>query len=199
MLAPLTCIWCLSVNLVLFGGNWSLRFSVRQLRLALFYYKSIGGLTMIFLLILPLAIYLIINCIFAKKFEEIAFQKGYDNSIHSFALCFWFGILGYLYVIALPNLKNDCNSNGANIKKECDNDIESNLCKEKPNKDKYDKLIAKAERFKDTFFDRNYRISTYESIVQEMEFFASENFEDSAIKLEEYKSHLELLKNKKIK
>lgn len=40
----------------------------------------------------------------AKKFEEIAFKKGYTRDIHSFALCFWLGIIGYLYVIALPDL-----------------------------------------------------------------------------------------------
>ena len=40
----------------------------------------------------------------AKKFEKIAFQKGYDRSIHSFAMCFWLGMIGYLYVIALPDL-----------------------------------------------------------------------------------------------
>lgn len=35
-LAPLTCIWCLSIKLVLFGDNWSRCFSVRRLRLAHF-------------------------------------------------------------------------------------------------------------------------------------------------------------------
>ena len=68
-------------------------------------------------------------CIFvAKKFEEIAFQKGYDESIHSFAMCFWLGIVGYLYVIALPNLKNSIYANSAfaesNIEHNTTNSIE---------------------------------------------------------------------------
>lgn len=52
-----------------------------------------------------LAAVIILNYFIAKKFEAIAFQKGYDVSIHSFAMCFWLGLVGYLYVIALPNLK----------------------------------------------------------------------------------------------
>ena len=40
----------------------------------------------------------------AKKFEKIAEMKGYDEEIHSFAMCFWLGWIGYLYVIALPDL-----------------------------------------------------------------------------------------------
>lgn len=162
------------------------------------------------LLFISVAIGLLIKFIVAKKFEEIAFQKGYDNSIHSFAMCFWLGIVGYLYVLALPNLKicyniNDANFNDFNEKVNNTssnvqgNDIYSNLRKEESPKEKYDKLIAKAERFKDPFFDRGYRIRIYESIVQDMEAFASEDFEDSAIKLIEYRTHLELLKSKKIK
>ena len=162
---------------------------------------------MIYLLFIPIAIALIINCVVAKKFEEIAFQKGYDESIHSFAMCFWLGIVGYLYVIALPNLNNHYNIHSDSIDEtvnktsgnEHDNDINSNLHKEETPKEKYDKLIAKAERYKDTFFDRDYRIRVYESIVKDMESFASVNFEDSVLKLKEYSSHLELLKTKKIK
>ncbi|MBQ8416926.1 MAG: hypothetical protein IJX13_08560, partial [Clostridia bacterium] len=47
---------------------------------------------------------LLIQGIVAKKFEKIAIQKGYDEEIHSFAMCFWLGLAGYLYVIALPDL-----------------------------------------------------------------------------------------------
>ena len=42
--------------------------------------------------------------IVAKKFEKITIQKGYSiEETHSFAMVFWLGILGMLYVIALPN------------------------------------------------------------------------------------------------
>ena len=49
-------------------------------------------------------LYLVIAYIVAKKFEQIAIEKGYPN-VHAFAMCFWLGIVGYLYVIALPNKK----------------------------------------------------------------------------------------------
>ena len=57
-----------------------------------------------FLLLAVLGLAILIQFIVAKKFEKIAFQKGYDVRVHSFAMCFWLGIIGYLYVIALPNL-----------------------------------------------------------------------------------------------
>ena len=61
---------------------------------------------MYLLILLPIAIFFIINTLVASKFEDIAFRKGYTSSIHAFAMCFWLGIIGYLYVIALPDLNN---------------------------------------------------------------------------------------------
>ena len=54
------------------------------------------------LILLP--IFLLINFIVAAKFNEIAMLKGYsnDDEKHCFAMCFFLGIIGYLYVIALP-------------------------------------------------------------------------------------------------
>ena len=52
------------------------------------------------------AVLVIIQAVIASKFEAIAFEKGYDSSIHSRAMCFWFGLIGYLYVIALPDRKS---------------------------------------------------------------------------------------------
>ncbi len=54
--------------------------------------------------LIVLGVLLFILALIAKKFEKIANQKGYGDEIHSFAMCFWFGIIGYLYVIALPDL-----------------------------------------------------------------------------------------------
>ncbi len=51
-----------------------------------------------------LFVMLAIRYIIAKKFETIAFHKGYDRSVHSFALCFWLGAVGWIYVLALPNI-----------------------------------------------------------------------------------------------
>ena len=85
---------------------------------------------MIFLVIIPILIAFGINFLVASKFEDIAFKKGYDTSIHSFAMCFWLGIVGYLYVIALPNLNNHNNSHSdsieENVNKTSENEQNSN-------------------------------------------------------------------------
>lgn len=56
-------------------------------------------------LVIGLVVALIINFVIAKKFEEIAFDKGYTEEKHTFALCFWLGIIGYIYVAALPDIR----------------------------------------------------------------------------------------------
>ena len=55
-------------------------------------------------LLIGLVIAIIINFVIAKKFEEIAFDKGYTEEKHTFAVCFWLGAIGYIYVAALPDL-----------------------------------------------------------------------------------------------
>ena len=50
-----------------------------------------------------IAALIFINYIVAKKFEKIVFDKGYGKELKAFHMCFWLGIVGYLYVIALPN------------------------------------------------------------------------------------------------
>lgn len=63
-------------------------------------------LVLLYLVLLGLLIYL--NYIIAKKFEKIAFDKGYGvDGVHAFAMVFWLGIIGILYVIALPPKSND--------------------------------------------------------------------------------------------
>ena len=141
----------------------------------------------------------LINAVVASKFEDIAFQKGYDSSIHSWAMCFWLGIVGYLYVIALPdksvqNLPNSTIAPSSNAAS-----VEDNIEIIDESKKKYIGLIAKAEKYKDTFYGRDYRISVYESIIKDMQPFANMDFEDATQRLEEYKLHLELLKTKQIK
>ena len=54
--------------------------------------------------LLILVVIILIQYMVAKKFEISAFQKGYDEEINSFSMCFFLGIVGYLYVIALPDL-----------------------------------------------------------------------------------------------
>ena len=45
------------------------------------------------------------NLIMAKAMEKIARQKGYGEEFNCFMICFWLGMIGCLYVIALPDLK----------------------------------------------------------------------------------------------
>ena len=153
--------------------------------------------------VIMLVVALIIGSVVASKFEAIAIQKGYDSSIHSWAMCFWLGIVGCLYVIALPdksakNLQNSTNTHGSNVDPLQFN-FEDNIEINDESKKKYIDLLKKAEKYKDTFYDRNYRISVYESIIKDIQPFANINFEDAPKRLEEYKLHLEFLKTKQIK
>ena len=45
-----------------------------------------------------------INLLFAALMNAVAVSKGHENS-HAFALVFFFGVFGMLYVIALPDMK----------------------------------------------------------------------------------------------
>ena len=76
--------------------------------LEVFILESVGAFIFLAFLFYIAIIFgaLFLQYIVAKKFEEIAIMKGYGNEIHSFAMCFWLGIIGYLYVIALPDLKH---------------------------------------------------------------------------------------------
>lgn len=51
-----------------------------------------------------LVVYLIINVIIASYMKQVAYLKGYDDNAHAFALCFWLGLAGWIYVAALPDL-----------------------------------------------------------------------------------------------
>ena len=156
---------------------------------------------MLFLLLLPIiliSVCFMVNYIIASKFEEVAHLKGYDKDIHSFAMCFWLGIIGCLYVIALPDRgARDIGNTITNTEFD-DSNTESDT-DEPPELKKYNALVKKAEKFKDTFFDRDYRIRVYESIVKEMRLLANDDFMDASQKLEEYQLHLELLKTKRIR
>ena len=46
---------------------------------------------------------ILISYIISKHMEGVAFEKGYDRSAHAFAMCFWLGPIGYIYVAMLPN------------------------------------------------------------------------------------------------
>lgn len=50
------------------------------------------------------AAYFIINLILAHFFKQVAYAKGFDDKCHAWALVFWLGLFGCLYVVALPDL-----------------------------------------------------------------------------------------------
>ena len=62
---------------------------------------------LIFVGFAALAALVYLNHKIAKSFEQIVFAKGYGTELNAYYMCFWLGIIGYLYVIALPNAKLD--------------------------------------------------------------------------------------------
>ena len=52
--------------------------------------------------VLIVLISLIINIVFAVVFSSVAEEKGYFSKGY-FWLCFFFGLIGYVYICALPN------------------------------------------------------------------------------------------------
>ena len=46
---------------------------------------------------------LIVNGILAKQMADVAAMKGYGKEIHAWAWCFCLGIMGYIYVLSLPD------------------------------------------------------------------------------------------------
>jgi hypothetical protein len=54
-------------------------------------------------ILLGLAILVGINAYGATLMKKVGINKGYGAETHIWAICFWLGIIGYLYVIALPD------------------------------------------------------------------------------------------------
>ena len=57
------------------------------------------------LVAISILVAVLINAAIAFFMESAAIQKGHGKEAHAFAMCFWLGIFGCLYVIALPDLK----------------------------------------------------------------------------------------------
>ena len=57
------------------------------------------------LVVISILVAMLINAVIAFFMESAAIQKGHGKEAHAFAMCFWLGIFGCLYVIALPDLK----------------------------------------------------------------------------------------------
>lgn len=57
-----------------------------------------------FLSVVLFILVVIIQVIYACHMKKVATLKGYGDDSHAWAMCFWLGILGGLYVAALPDL-----------------------------------------------------------------------------------------------
>lgn len=58
----------------------------------------------VFLSFVILCLILVVQFIYAHFMKMAAIRKGYGADAHVWALCFWLGIVGGIYVIALPDL-----------------------------------------------------------------------------------------------
>ena len=54
-------------------------------------------------ILLTLFVYICVNAYLAHLMKKAGIAKGYGEDAHIWAICFWLGIMGYLYVIALPD------------------------------------------------------------------------------------------------
>ena len=63
------------------------------------------------MVLLASIVYLIIDYFIAKKFQEIAEEKGHNGTSY-FWLCFWLTWIGWIMVAALPNnTRNNSSTN----------------------------------------------------------------------------------------
>lgn len=58
---------------------------------------------MAIIVVLAAVVVIVIDVVIAKKMESVAALKGHGEEVHAFAMCFWLGIVGYIYVAALPD------------------------------------------------------------------------------------------------
>lgn len=54
-------------------------------------------------IIIGLPVLAVVNAILAALMNKAAVLKGYGEDYHIWAACFWLGIFGCLYAIALPD------------------------------------------------------------------------------------------------
>lgn len=59
---------------------------------------------MVLLFLLIILVYLALCYYVATLLKKVADLKGYDSSYHIFAIGFWLGIIGWMYVALLPDL-----------------------------------------------------------------------------------------------
>ena len=62
----------------------------------------VGGVAFVYVAIL--VVFIIINYFMALRMQDVVEKKGYTD-LRVVAMCFWLGIIGYLYVISLPDME----------------------------------------------------------------------------------------------
>lgn len=45
----------------------------------------------------------VVNGFLAKQMANVAAMKGYGQELHAWAWCFWLGVMGYIYILSLPD------------------------------------------------------------------------------------------------
>lgn len=66
---------------------------------------AVFGLLILLISLAVIVLLILLDVWIAKRFAEFAAEKGYGKEYHVFALCFWLGLVGWLYVIAMPDRK----------------------------------------------------------------------------------------------
>ena len=66
--------------------------------------SAIAAIFIILLYIAIIVAWIIIMVKLANHMRDIAYAKGYDDRWHPWAWSFWLGVLGFIYVLALPDL-----------------------------------------------------------------------------------------------
>lgn len=59
----------------------------------------------IYFIIFGIIVYFLLDAIIANIMEAAAADKGYDKRARVWLMCFFFGVIGYIYVAALPDKK----------------------------------------------------------------------------------------------
>lgn len=58
----------------------------------------------IIMVVLLLFLGIVERTVFASLMRKAAAMKGHGDKAHAWAMCFWLGLIGGIYVIALPDL-----------------------------------------------------------------------------------------------
>ncbi len=57
----------------------------------------------LFLIVVGILVVLLVKIVAAWFMANTAVLKGHGQEVHAFWICFWLGIVGYIYVAALPD------------------------------------------------------------------------------------------------